>query len=63
MYYYRSLWATMKISDDKVTHHSYQKLASELNGEVRFTPQGVYKVWTAMDRVRAAGSVILCIGK
>ena len=35
----------MKVSDDKVTHHSYQKLASELNGEVRFTcPQGVHKL-------------------
>jgi hypothetical protein len=36
----RSLWETLKLSDDKVTHHSHQKDAFGLNGEVSLTPKG-----------------------
>ena len=36
----RSLWETLKLSDDKVTHHSHQKGAFGLNGEVSLTPKG-----------------------
>ena len=35
----RSLWETLKVSDDKVTHHSHQKDAFGLNVEVSFTPK------------------------
>ena len=35
----RSLWETLKVSDDKVTHHSHQKGAFGLDGEVSFTPK------------------------
>ena len=30
----------VKVSDDKVTHHSHQKGAFGLNGEVGLTPKG-----------------------
>ena len=61
--HYRSLWATMKVSDDKVTHHSYQKLASELNGEARFTcPQGVHKLSHEWCCRQNAGNILISGG-
>ena len=36
----RSLWEILKVSDNKVTHHSYQKGAFGLNGDVSFTREG-----------------------
>ena len=60
----RSLWETLKVSDDKVTHHSHQKDAFGLNVEVSFTPKrhrgdsrtgGLADCKAAGDPLRLAG--------
>ena len=46
---YRPLWEILKVSDDKVTHHFYQKGAFGLNGEVSFTRKGRWEPSTDPD--------------
>ena len=51
----RSLWKTLKVSDDKVTQKSNQKGAFGLDGEVRFTlspPGGSQRARESLRRIR-----------
>ena len=47
----RSLWEILKVSDNKVTHHSHQsRVPHGLNGDVSFTREGTIEVtqWASM---------------
>ena len=53
------LLETLKVLDNKVTHHSHQKGAYGLDGEVSFTPKGhrgkswtpIVPIWLGSDSV------------